>query len=210
MTLSIDALNWRASVKQFDAEKKLTQAQVDTLLEALRLTASSFGLQPWKFLLIETASLRQKLQEVSWNQTQITEASHLIVLARPEDITEKDVTAYIEDMAQKRHQNPEDLAAYKGMMLGFINAKSKEARQIWMEKQVYIALGNLLTVCALEKIDACPMEGLDAAAYDDILGLNSKGLHTVVACPVGYRHTSDVYSQREKVRFSKEQIITVL
>jgi nitroreductase len=201
------SLEWRYATKQFDATKKVSDSDLEELLEALQLSPSSFGLQPWKFIVVTNPDTRAKLKAASWNQTQITDASHLIVLARQTDMTEAHVSAYISDIAKKRNSAEESLEGYKQMMNGFIKAMSLDKKSDWMSRQVYIALGVLLTTCAIKHIDACPMEGFDHNAYDDILNLKSKGLTSVVLCPVGYRSTKDHYDEEAKVRYPLSQLV---
>lgn len=207
MNSTLESLTWRYATKQFDPEKKISSDQMGLLTEALRLTPSSFGLQPWKFFIVENADIRSQLRKASWDQPQITDASHVIVLTRRTDIDTAFVDAYIEEMAKTRNSSIEDLKEYSEMIKGSIARRDESELGNWAAKQVYIALGNLLTVAAIEKIDACPMEGFDPAQYDAILGLTEKNLTTVVVAPVGYRSDNDKYAHSPKVRFSKEDII---
>ena len=201
----IEDLNWRYACKQFNAEKKISDKDFNTLLESLRLTASSFGLQPWKFVVVENQALREELVGASWNQEQVKDASHLIVLASPSNFDEKFVTDYVEDMAKTRGQDISELDGFKKMLMMIPN-KSAEDQYNWAKNQVYIALGNLMTACAQMRIDSCPMEGFQAKKYDEILGLDKMGLRSMVVCPVGYRHTDDKYPNLKKVRFSLEEL----
>lgn len=204
----INALEWRASIKVFNPEKKLSETQLNTLLTSLHLSASSFGLQPWKFLVITNPELRQKLRENSWNQTQVTDASHLIVLCRKTDITPSDVDTYIQHIATTRNTPAEALAGYAQMMKGYIANMDESQRASWMEKQVYIALGSLLTAAAVEKIDSCPLEGFDKNAYNTLLDLPRLGYSACVVCALGFRDATDTYGSAKKVRFPKETVIT--
>lgn len=201
----IEDLNWRYACKQFDSSKKISEKDFDTLLETLRLTPSSFGLQPWKFVVVEKSELREKLVEASWNQAQVKDASHLLVLCSPKTFDEKFVTDYVEDMAHTRGQDVKELDGFKKMLMMIPN-KSPEDQYIWAKNQVYIALGNLMTVCAQMRIDSCPMEGFQAKKYDEILGLDKMGLTSMVVCPVGYRHVEDKYIDLKKVRFSLDKL----
>lgn len=204
----IDDLNWRASIKAFDRSKKLTDAQLSVLTESLRLSASSFGLQPWHFIVVSDQSVKDTLFEHSWNQAQVKDASHVLVLCRKATMTDRDVDAYIETIAQTRGQAVSDLEGYANMMKNFIAQRSPEAVDTWAKSQLYIALGTLLTVAAVEKIDACPMEGFIPDKYDEILGLAEKGLKATLVCPVGFRDTNDKYSHAKKVRFSADAVIS--
>lgn len=204
----INDLNWRASIKAFDASKTLSESQLEALTESLRLSASSFGLQPWHFVVVSDQSIKDKLVELSWNQTQVKDASHVIILCRKASMTAEDVDAYVQDVSDTRGVPIEDLEGYAGMMKGFLEQRSEEDVDNWAKNQVYIALGSLLTAAAVEKIDACPMEGFKPEAYDELLGLADKGLKSTLVCPVGFRDENDRYSQVKKVRFSKEDVIS--
>ncbi|HEY5714643.1 MAG TPA: NAD(P)H-dependent oxidoreductase [Candidatus Gracilibacteria bacterium] len=224
MNSIISDLQWRYATKQFDPEKKISDQDFQTLLEALILTPSSYGLQPWKFVVVQDPELRAKLVPHSWNQRQIVEASHLIVLCRLQNIDEKYIDHYVQTIAQKRTAHAkgtdhdqalkammESLGSYKEMMVGgVLKGMDDTSRAQWAEKQVYIALGNLMTVAATMHIDACPMEGFDPQKYDEILGLKAKGLHAVVICPVGYRSKDDKYAHLAKVRFEASQLVETL
>ncbi len=210
MSQLLDALNWRYATKKFDSTKKLSQEDLDELLEALRLSASSFGLAPWKFLVVTDPALRAKMQPAAWNQSQITEASHLIVLCAKTDIDAAYIKKFIEYTAKVRGLDPTMLAGYEEMMEKSTSSMPEDVKKNWMQKQVYIALGTLLTAAAFKKIDATPMEGFDKAQFDDMLGLKAKGLTSVVLCPLGYRAADDQLATQKKVRFPKEQVIETL
>ena len=195
----IEKLNWRYATKVFDKSKKLSEDDLNILLESLRLTPSSFGLQPWKFVLVKNIDLREKIKDASYGQTQMTDASDLIVLCAKETITEDDVV--------KITGNNE---GYKNMIMGSIKNKSNDEILNWNAKQVYLALGFLLETAAIMNIDACPMEGFDNKKVDEILGLNEKGLKSVVICPVGYRSEDDKYANNPKFRFPQSELVTIL
>lgn len=207
MTSILSALHWRYATKKFDAAKKLTDEQLNTLLESLRLSASSYGLQPWKFVVVTDPAIRANLRKHSWDQAQVTECSQLIVLCGKNAITQQDVEEYVGDIMKTRGVSAEQVAGYKEMMLASIGRHTPESMRIWVDKQVYIALGTLLTACAAEQIDACPMEGIDAVQYDALLHLPEHGWHTVVACPVGFRAADDAAAGNIKVRFPQERVI---
>ena len=206
----IEALNWRYATKDFDSSKKISDKDLDIITESLRLTASSFGLQPWKFLVISNQDIKDSLLEHSWNQKQVTECSHHIVLCYPTSFGDDQVNSFIQDTAKTRGQSLEDLQGYENVMKGFLSHMDDNKKSIWMKDQVYIALGNLLTTCAMMKIDACPMEGIVHAKYDEVLGLKEKGLTVAVACPIGYRNSSDKYASAPKVRFPKSEVVEIL
>ena len=202
----LEGLNWRYATKKFDT-KKLEKAQIDLVLESLRLTASSYGLQPMHVVVVENPSVREELVGHSWGQKQVADASHLLVLCRQNDMTANDVDHYIATIVAARQVAKESLTGYSDMMKGTLAKMSEEQKVIWMSNQVYLALGNLLTVCAAEGIDACPMEGFDKAAYDRILKLEEKGLNSVVVCPVGYRSAEDPYAKVAKVRKPMNEVL---
>ncbi|MCH2157008.1 MAG: NAD(P)H-dependent oxidoreductase [Opitutales bacterium] len=206
MKTTLEAQDWRYATKQFDPTKKLTDAQVDLLKETLRLTPSSFGVQPWKFVMVETPELRQKLVEQSWGQAQVADASHLFVLCRLTEITEEWVLAYMANAAETRGVPLEAMDSFRDVVLNFIKGLDDEQKADWMNRQSYIALGNLMTVCAYEGIDACPMEGFNPAGYSEVLNLPELGLTPVVACPVGFRSKEDKYAAIPKVRFPAETV----
>lgn len=206
----LESLNWRYAVKEFDSKKRVRATDLDIILEALRLTASSFGLQPWKFVVVENKELREKLVPVSWNQRQISDASHLIVFSKPKKFGEKEVKHFVKRTAEVRGVELSSLEGFEKMMTGFISRMSEADLNEWMTKQIYIALGNLLTVCATMKIDTCPIEGFSKKDYDEILGLEKHGVESVVICPIGYRSEGDKYIERPKVRFPKSEVILTL
>jgi nitroreductase/dihydropteridine reductase len=206
----IEALNKRYATKIFDASKKLSQAQIDDLIEAGRLTATSYGLQLMKFVLVEDPEKRAQLVKCSFGQRQVVDASHLIVMCRERDLELAHFEEYTNRVATARNQNPEDLQGFKNMMVSSILTKSEDEQVLWLEKQVYIALGNMLTACAALDIDACPMEGFIPEEYDDILNLVEHNLSAVLVLPVGYRSAEDVSADRTKVRRSKEQFLVTI
>jgi len=205
MNQIIEALNWRYAVKKFDT-KKIPQEKLNTLLESLRLTPSSLGLQAWKFIIVENKEIRKQLLPASMNQQQILDASHLLVLARNKDLSDFDVKKWTDFLALERNMEDDKRDGFHQMILGYLNGQEEESIEIWLDKQLYIALGSLMTVCALEGIDSCPMEGFNRQQYDDILKLEEKGLKSVVVCPIGYRSEEDPYQHQVKVRYPKEDV----
>ena len=203
----LNDLRWRYATKQFDATKTVSEHDLQEILEALRLSASSYGLQPWKFLVITDAKVRKELQQHAWNQPQIVDASHLLVLCGRTDVNEAYVKKYVEMLAATRKVPVESLKGYQEMMLGFVAHKDRAALIEWAKLQVYLALGNVLTVCSHKKIDTCPMEGFDATAFDKVLELEKMHLTTAVLCPIGYRSADDKYASAAKVRFSMDDIV---
>lgn len=214
MTISPDkllaSLRWRYATKKFNSARKISAATWDAIEESLVLTPSSFGLQPWKFLVVEDSGLRANLAVESWNQPQVTEASHYVVLTARTDLNAADIDAWMTRLSELRGSGPEAVAPLKGMIEGFAQAMSHEARHAWNIRQAYIALGQLMAAAALLGIDACPMEGISATGYDQILGLEGSGYVTVVACALGYRAEDDKYATLPKARFDRSQVISHL
>lgn len=202
----IEQLNWRYATKKFDTNKELTPEQLDTLLTAIQLSPSSYGLQHYKVIVVKDPAVRQKLREAGYNQPQITDASHLLVFAAEANINEDYVKNFIDLVAEKRGVPRESLAGFENVLLGSIASRNAEQRLIWAQKQAYIALGLLVTAAALHHIDAGPMEGFDAAKFDEILGLPEKGLTATVIAAVGFRADDDAYVKLEKVRKPKEDL----
>jgi nitroreductase len=203
----IAALRWRYATKQFDASRSISESDWDIIEQSLVLTPSSFGLQPWKFLVVKDPAIRTELQPESWGQPQVTEASHYIVMAARTDLTAADIDTWVNRMAEVQGKSADAVAPLRGMIAGFAEAKSCEERHQWNVRQVYIALGQLMTTAALLEIDTCPMEGISASGYDRILGLERSGYATVVACALGYRTESDKYATTPKARFDRMRVI---
>lgn len=204
----LTALRWRYATKQFDPSRKIPAHLWSALEDALVLTPSSFGLQPWKFLVIQDPALRERLVPLSWGQKQVAEASHLVVLAVMTRMTEEHIDRYLADTAATRNIPWESLAGFRKMMIGDViqGARSKIATE-WAIRQAYIALGNFMTSAALLGVDTCPMEGFDPAKYDEVLELVPRGLTAAVVCPAGYRAATDKYATLAKVRFPKSEVI---
>ena len=203
----LDDLNWRYATKSFDATKKLPAATLDALLESLVLAPSSFGLQPWKFIVVEDPDLRARLRAESWNQTQITDASQLIVFTARESLDAGDVDELLAHTAAVRGIGEVVLEPLRQMMMGFVAGRPAEDLFGWNSRQVYIALGQLMAGAALLGIDSCPLEGLSTAAYDDILDLHGSGYRTVCACALGYRAEDDKYAAAPKVRYPRDRVV---
>ena len=201
------ALRWRYATKQFDASRKISPEVWDALEESLVLTPSSFGLQPWKFLVVSDPAVRARLLPESWNQSQVTDASHFVVLAARTDLVMSDIDTWISRMAAVQGSPVEALDPLKGMIAGFAERMSVEDRHAWNARQIYIALGQLMTSAAMLGIDSCPMEGISAPAYDRLLGLENSGYATAVACALGYRAEGDKYATAPKARFERAAVI---
>jgi nitroreductase len=203
----LNQLQWRYATKQFDAKRKISPQDWATLEAALVLSPSSCGLQPWKFIVVTDPGTRQKLVPVSHEQSKVAEASHLVVFAVKTEFGEKEVDAHVARVAEVRGVSIESLAPMRGMMLGVVRGMDETKRRDWESRQLYLALGTLLTTAALMGIDAAPMEGIVPAEYDALLGLAARKLTTVVACALGYRASTDAYAGLPKVRFRKEDVI---
>ena len=206
MSNFIQDANWRYATKKFDSTKKVSAEDLTTLKEAIRLSSSSYGLQPYKVLIIENPELRAQLQPVSWGQTQIVDASHLIVFANVTNIGETEIDAYFKNLTETRNIPMEALQGYADFMKSKITSLSEEARNIWTSKQTYLALGNLLNAAAELKIDVTPMEGFEPEQYNEILGLKKLGLNASLVAPIGYRHEEDATQHYVKVRKSNEEL----
>ena len=196
----INSLNWRYATKKFDPSKKVSEEDLALIKEAVRLSASSYGLQLYKVLIIEDAEIRERLKPASWGQSQITDASHLFVFCNYAEVTDDHIDEYINLKANTQGLDVESLVDYGNMMKGSMSGLSDAQKSQWTAKQTYIALGNLLAVCSLMRIDACPMEGFEPAKYNDILGLTEKGLNASVIAAVGYRSEEDKTQFLKKVR----------
>lgn len=206
MSTIIDALNWRYATKAFDTTKKVSEKDLENILEATRLTASSFGLQPWKVIVVTNPEIRAKLRENAWGQAQVTDASHLVVFAIQKNLNVAYVDHYVDLVSKARGVDASALKGYADMMKGSVSGRSPEALKEWAARQAYIALGTLLVAAAEAQIDTCPMEGFDPAKFDEILGLSKLGLESVLVAPIGYRSSDDASAHFKKVRFPKEEI----
>lgn len=203
----IKQLNWRYATKKF-SDKKISYPELQELMEAARLTPSSYGLQPYRILIIDDLEVRNKLKEHSWGQEQVVEASHLLVLCSMNDVTDEDIQSFSQKEGELKRKSEDEINDYANAM------KSKVARiraqgrlDAWINRQIYIVLGNLMTTCALMGIDACPMEGFIPEKYDEILNLDKLGLKSVVLLPIGYRAEDDKYQHLPKTRKDLEELL---
>jgi nitroreductase len=200
-------LNWRYATKTFDPTQKISAADWEALEKSLVLTPTSYGFQPYRFVVVSDPATRERLVPISWGQRQVADASHFVVFAAMETVTEADVDHFLARVAQVRGITTESLGGFKGALLGDIVKGPRSAWQHeWATRQAYIALGNFMTSAALVGIDTCPMEGIEPAKYDEVLGLN-RGYKTVVACAAGYRAATDKYAAAPKVRFPADELI---
>ena len=202
----ITQLNKRYATKAFDSSKKVSEADMKKLLEAIRLSASSFGLQPYKILVVEDPEIRTELRKAAWNQSQITDASALLIFAANAETNEKTVDDYVSLIAQTRNLSLESLGGLTDMMKSSLSNMNPEQIETWVSKQAYIALGFGLVSSAVLGIDTCPMEGFNAAEFDRILDLNKLGLKSKIVLAVGYRASEDKYQYLPKVRKKSEDL----
>jgi nitroreductase len=205
----LTSLRWRIATKKFDPAGKIPAERWAALEEALVLAPSSYGLQPWKFFVVDDPALRAKLKPASWEQTQITDADKLVVFAVKKDFGAADVERFVERISEVRRLPKEVLEDYKKMMLASASLPPEKVAA-WLIRQVYIALGVFLTSAAALGVDACPMEGFDKDKYDGILGLPAKGYNAVVVATAGYRAADDAYATQKKVRFEKSEVVSHL
>jgi len=204
---SIENLEWRYAVKKFDDQKFLEETQISTLKKAFNLTATSYGLQPIKLVIIKNKDIQQQLVKHSWNQQQIVQASHLLVICVDIKLDESDVERYFERVKEIRNTPDKIINSFKDYLKNAIASKTIEDLLSWGKNQAYLALGNLLTVCANEKIDSCPMEGFISEKYDEILKLKEKNITSVLVLPVGFRAKDDVMIHQKKVRKDISEIV---
>jgi len=201
-------LQWRYATKRFDPDRTIPPEIWSTLEQTLVLTPSSYGLQPWKFLIVTDADLKENLVAASYHQRQVADCSHLVVMAARRCVSEADVDRLIATICEMRGIPPEKLEGYRQMMLGDIvhGDRSKDAVG-WAKLQCYIALGNFMTAAALLGVDTCPMEGFNAGQFDEALGLTERDLTTAVLCPAGYRSPEDRHGVAAKVRYPASELI---
>lgn len=203
----INSLEWRYATKKFDPAKKLSNQQIDTLKNAFNLTPTSFGLQPLKLIVIENKELQEKFIELSYFQRQVADASHLLVICVENDTTTKDINAYFDLEKEIRNVDETVIANFRKQLIEMYANKTAEERKLSAVYQAYIALGNLMTVCAVENIDACPLEGFIPQKVDELLNLKSLNLSSVLLLPVGIRANDDIMSTLKKVRKPLNEMI---
>lgn len=196
--------------KSLTPQKKISDEDLATLKEAIRLSSSSYGLQLYKVFIVDNPELRAKLQPAAWGQTQITEASHLFVFANQTTVGNEDIEGYLKNAEQTRNLPEGTLNGYGDFMKGSLSNLAEDAKQVWTAKQTYLALANLLNAAAELKIDATPMEGFDPAQFNAILGLDKMNLNAAVIAAVGYRHEEDETQHYIKVRKSNEDLFVTL
>lgn len=204
----LDRLSWRYATKQFDSERKIPDETWAALEQALVLTPSSFGLQPWRFIVVTDQAIKERLVPLSWNQTQPAQCSHLVVFAVKTDLTRAYIDQYLARMAEVRNVEVASLSAFSDLLASKLTPPPEGfITKHWAALQSYIALGNFMTCAAMLGVDTCPMEGIDPAKYDEVLGLTASDMATVVACAAGYRGEGDKYAMLPKVRFAAKDVV---
>ena len=202
------ALEWRYAVKRFDSQKKISAEDWTILADSLVKSPSSYGLQPWKFMVIENQALREELKPLSWNQSQITDASHLVVILAKEKITAHDVHTYMARVAAVREIADDKLRGFRESLLkGVVEGMPAENMAAWNQRQTYIAMGFLLETAALLEIDSCPIEGISIPDYDRVLKVTGTGYSTIAVVALGYRHAEDHSQKNKKVRFDHSHVL---
>lgn len=204
---NIKALNWRYATKKFNSSKILSETKLDVLKQAFNLTATSYGLQPLKMIIISNKQLQKQLRKYSWDQKQVDTASHVMIICIENEVDEKFITDYFNRVKHVRETPEEILKPFHNFLVEDFKTKAKEEIEAWAVNQAYLALGTLLTVCAAEEIDACPMEGFEPHKYDELLSLHEKNLKSVLVLPVGYRAEDDMHSKFKKVRRPIDEVI---
>ncbi len=206
----IDKLNWRYATKKFDETKTLSKEKIEVLNQAFNLTPTSYGLQTMKMVIISDSATKNKLVDLCYGQEQVKGASHVLAICIQRSVNEKDVDDYFDNIIDIRNTPEVVLSKYRTELKDFINSKSEEGIESWCINQAYIVLGNLMTVCAIEGIDACPMEGFLPDKVDDLLELEKYNLKSVLLLPVGYRAEDDMFADLKKVRKDLSETIVEL
>jgi len=204
---TIEKLQWRYATKRFDSSRALSEEKLHILKETFNLTATSYGLQPLKLVVVSNAELKSQLMPLTYNQPQVRDASHVLVLCVEKNINENFILEHFKRVEGQRNTPRTILEPFEKNLIASFTEKNTEEIKDWMINQLYLTLGALLTVCAVEKIDACPIEGFEPKKYDELLGLNKKGLESVIVLPVGYRDESDFFINLKKVRRGIDELI---
>jgi nitroreductase/dihydropteridine reductase len=207
---TLKQLQWRYACKKFDTGYILSEDKLSLLKEAFNLTATSYGLQPLKMVVISDSEMKDALVPMTMNQNQVKDCSHVLVLCTETNMDAAFIEEYFKNVQEIRNTPAEILASFKDFLIADFTAKDPEILENWMAKQAYIAIGNLLTVCALEKIDACPIEGFDPVKYDSYLNLTEIGLRSVLVLAVGQRAPDDMFAKMEKVRRGVDEVVIEL
>lgn len=207
---TLQKLNWRYATKRFDSTKKLSDEKLAILKEAFNLTATSYGLQPVKMVIVSDQEVKDQLMPLTYNQPQVRDASHVLILCVESEIGEDFIIEHFRRVEDIRKTSREILQKFEDNLVRTFSDKEKDEIREWMVNQLYLSLGALLTVCAMEKIDSCPMEGFTPDEYDKLLGLDKLGLRSVIVLPVGYRDESDFFLSLKKVRRGVEELVIEL
>ena len=202
-------LQWRYATKKFDPTRVISDADWRVLAESLVLSPSSYGLQPWKFFVVMDPAIKAQLPALSWRQTQPLDCSHMVVLAIKKNMDAEHIDRFVNRTVEVRGGSSDALAGYRKMMVGSLLNPSVDIDE-WASRQVYIALGQFMACAALMGIDTCPMEGIEYAKYDELLGLPALGYATCVGCAAGYRADDDKYAGLTKVRFETDDVVQVI
>lgn len=206
----LKVLQWRYATKAFDTNRLISQIDINRVVEAFNLTATSYGLQPVKLFVVESKTLKEELTAASWGQNQVRTASHVLVFCIKKEITPDYIHAYFDMEIEVRKTEPHILEPYRERVIEMFSAYNADEIKSWATNQAYLTLGNLLTFCAHEGIDTCPMEGFDSARVDEILDLKQRNLESVLLLPVGYRSKEDFFSSLKKVRKPINKSVTFL
>jgi nitroreductase/dihydropteridine reductase len=206
----LEGLKWRYATKKFDSTKKINKEDLDKLKEAVQLSASSYGLQLYNVLIIEDLDVRGKLRKAAYDQSQVTDASHVFLFCNYTKVVDEDIDKYVSLTAQKRDQEISELQNHAEGMKNGIRILSDDTLKSWTSNQVYIALGTLLAAAAELRIDACPMEGFDKNEFNKILELDKKGLNASVMMTAGYRAEDDKYQHLVKVRKPQNELFEMI
>lgn len=203
---TIEKLQWRYATKKFDSSKKLSEEKLHILKETFNLTATSYGLQPVKMVIVSKQEVKEQLFPLTYNQPQVRDASHVLILCVESEIDSEFIVDHFRRVEETRKTSREILDKFEDNLIALFTGWNQEQIRQWMVNQLYLTLGALLTVCAIEKIDSCPMEGFQPREYDKLLGLDKKGLESVIVLPVGYRDESDFFINLKKVRRGVDEL----
>lgn len=204
---TIQKLNWRYATKNFDSSRKLSDEKLEVLKQTFNLTATSYGLQPVKMIVVSNQEVKNELMPLTYNQPQVRDASHVLILCVESEIDTDFIIDHFKRVEETRNTSRDILDRFEKNLVEIFSGWSKDEVKQWMINQLYLTLGALLTVCAVEKIDSCPMEGFLPEKYDRLLGLDKMGLESVIVLPVGYRNESDFFLSLQKVRRGIEELV---
>lgn len=206
----IESLQWRYATKSFDPTKKVSQEDLEDIMEAFRLSPSSFWIEPWKLYVVENDDIKKQLEACSYGQTQVWNCSHLLVFARVNNIDTSYIDEVLENLVKKTGTSKEHLEWYENVMKSYFQRMNQDQRNKWSDEQVYIALWVVMTVLATKWIDSCAIGGFEPNKYDETLWINQDGYASVVVLPIGYRNDDDKYASRNKVRFDTQKITQLI